>query len=464
MQAPFVPTRSVLSRRGFLRGTGAAFVGLPLLEAMTPLLGRVAHGAKTRSPQRFVAACATLGFHTPFLYPEKEGADYEAPAYLKLLDKNRKDYTVFSGLSHPEQQGNNGHASEMTWLTSAQRPGLAGFRNTVSIDQLIAEKIGIETRYPFLALSTSGRSMSWTATGVEIPGETSPAKLFKSLFIKGTDAEIAGEMRQLKRGRSILDTVLGEAKKLEQNIGPRDRNKMDEYLTAVRDLETRLQQSEGWVQRPKPTTDAAAPKDIAEKNDAIGKQRLMYDMIVLALRSDSTRTVTFQLSGMNSVPIIPGVSNDWHNLSHHGKDEAKIKELQVIEEAEFAAFNDFLTNMKAVEENGRSLLDNTSVLFGSNLGNASSHDWRNLPIVLAGGGFKHGTHVARDQKNNTPLANLFVAIAQKDGRRDRQVRQQHRRRRAGIRVSEARIPGRFSRTNTGFYRVSPCVDLFSRCV
>ncbi len=405
---------SPMSRRRFLRGTGAALVSLPLLDAMAPRCG-LTHAAEVASPRRFVAACATLGFHVPFLNPEKGGRDYELTPYLQQLKEHRHDFTVFSGLSHPEQQGNNGHASELTWLTAAQRPGLAGFRNTVSLDQLIAERIGIETRFPYLALSTSGRSMSWTSSGVEIPGETSATRLFKSLFIEGTAQEVAAEMRQLQRGRSILDTVLGEARRMEREVGPRDRNKLDEYLTAVRDLETRLQQSQGWVKRPKPTTTAKTPQDIADRNDAIGKQRLMFDMIVLALQSDSTRTVTFQLSGMNAVPTIPGVKNDWHNLSHHGKDPTKIDELRVIEEAEFAVFSEFLTKLRETKENGRSLLDHTAILFGSNLGNASSHDWHNVPTLVAGGGFKHGSHITHDERNNAPLANLFVQLAQHMG-------------------------------------------------
>ncbi|MHC4877156.1 MAG: DUF1552 domain-containing protein, partial [Planctomycetota bacterium] len=208
-------------------------LGLPFLDAMIPAFGRSTLGADVKpgeSPKRFVAACATLGFHGPFLFPEKSGRDYELTPYLNVLKEHRDQLTVFSGLSHPEQQGNNGHASELTWLTAAQRPGLAGFRNTISLDQFITEKIGHLTRYPFLALSTSGRSMSWTASGVEIPGETSPEKLFKALFVDGTEKEVAAEMRQLERGRSILDTVLGEAKKLERDLGARDREKLNEYL------------------------------------------------------------------------------------------------------------------------------------------------------------------------------------------------------------------------------------------
>lgn len=415
MQASNISTRTPLNRRHFLKGTGAAALSLPLLEAMTANFGTLAQAAEARdgnSPKRFVAMCATLGFHTPFLFPEQEGRDFELTPYLKKLKDHRRDLSLISGLSHPQQQGNNGHASELTWLTSAQRPGLAGFRNTISIDQLIAQQIGIETRYPYLALSTSGRSMSWSSNGVEIPAESSPAKLFKALFIEGTEEEVATELRELERGRSILDTVMGQARQLDPQLSHLDREKLDEYLTAVRDLEVRLQQSEGWVKRPKPRVDAEQPKDIQDRNDAIGRQRLMSDMIVLALQTDSTRTITFQLGGLNSVPVIPGVNNDWHNLSHHGKDPEKIDELKIIEEAEFTAFNDFLTKLKAVQENGRSLLDHTAVLFGSNLGNASSHDWHNLPIVLAGGNYRHGSHIAHDPKNNTPFANLFVSLAQ----------------------------------------------------
>ncbi|MDB2327186.1 DUF1552 domain-containing protein [Verrucomicrobiales bacterium] len=402
-----------LSRRHFLRGSGAALLGLPFLEAMVPTF---AQAAPAQSPQRFVAMCATLGFHTPFLVPEKAGEDYALTPYLERIKSHRDDFTVFSGLSHPQQQGNNGHASELTWLTSAQRPGLAGFRNTISLDQLIAEKVGTQTRYPYLALSNQGSSLSWSSNGVAIPGQRSPSRLFKALFIEGTEKEIEAEMRGLKRGKSILDTVRTAANTLDRKLGRADREKLDEYLTSVRDLEARLQQSEGWVTKPKPKVDAVVPKDVDDRNDAIGKQRLMNDMIVLALQTDSTRTVTYHLSGMNAVPSnIDGVKTDWHNLSHHGKDEKKIAELRKIEEAEFDVLNDFLTKLSSIPENGERLLDHTSVLYGSNLGNASAHDWRNLPIVVAGGGFKHAGHIAGDPNNNIPFANLLVQLAQQSG-------------------------------------------------
>ncbi len=415
MKTPFVVNRKKMNRRRMLQGTGVA-LGLPLLEAMQGTLGeRALANSTVVTPKRFVAMCATLGFHTPFLFPETEGTDYKATPYSSCLADHRDDITLFSGLSHPNSNGNNGHASELTWLTSAPRPGLAGFKNTISIDQLIASKIGIETRFPSLVLSTSGRSISWTGSGVEIPGETRPSRLFGSMFIEGSEDEIKAQLRNLQRGRSILDTVLVQAKGLNRELGYQDQQKLEQYLTAVRDLEFRLQQSEGWATRPKPVVNRDAPVDIADRLDAIGKQSLMYDMMVLALQTDSTRTITFQLSGMNAVPVIAGVKNDWHNLSHHGKDEAKIDELRVIEEAEFKVFSNFLSGLKAVEEGGQSLLDHTAVLYGSNLGNASSHSWKNLPIVLAGGGYRHGNHVAHDQDNNTPFANMFVSFAQRMG-------------------------------------------------
>jgi hypothetical protein len=308
-----------------------------------------------------------------------------------------------------EQNGANGHTSEMTWLTSAKHPGLAGFKNTISIDQLIAEQIGSQTRFPSLILGTGSDSLSWSASGVPLPAESSPSKAFQQLFVDGTPAEIAAQVRGLKRGRSILDTVTGQAKKLHGELGKRDQEKLDEYFSAVRDLEGRLVQNEAWAQKPKPKIDAKPPTDIQSRTDAIGKMKLMQDLIVLALQTDSTRTVTLRLSGMNAVPEIEGVKNDWHNLSHHGQDPAKIEELKVIEKAEFTAFADFLTKLKTA-----SLLESTAVIFGSNLGNASAHNTANLPLVLAGGGFKHGRHIAIDKEKHV-FSNLFVSLAQRMG-------------------------------------------------
>jgi hypothetical protein len=401
-------TKRHLDRRTFLRGTGTA-LALPFLDAMVPAFATRAQAAVAQPPPRFLAMCATLGFHSPFLFPKETGADYTLTPYLEPLQKLRPHFSVISGLQHEEQNGANGHTSEMTWLTSAKHPGLAGFKNTISIDQLIADHIGSQTRFPSLVLGTGSESMSWSSSGVPLPAESSPSRAFQQLFVDGTPSEIEAQIKSLTRGRSILDTVLGQAKKLHSNLGQRDQEKLDEYLSAVRDLEGRLVQNEAWVQRPKPKVDAKPPTDIQARTDAIGKMNLMQDLIVLALQTDSTRTITLRLNGMNAVPEIEGVKNDWHNLSHHGQDEAKIEELKVIELAEFTAFAGFLTKLKA-----QSLLDSTSVLFGSNLGNASAHQTANLPLILAGGGYKHGRHIAIN-KDQHVFSNLFVSLAQRMG-------------------------------------------------
>jgi hypothetical protein len=402
-----IVTKKRLPRRTFLRATGVA-IGLPFLDAMTG-----AFEPKPREiPRRFVAMCATLGFHAPYFTPKENGADYSLTPYLETLAPFRKKMTVFSGVSHQEQSGANGHTSELTWLTSAKRPGLNGFKNTISLDQYMASKIGNQTRYPYLALSTGGESLSWSGNGVQIPAESSPSKVFKQLFVNGTADEVKNQIRDLKRGQSILDTVLGQAKKLDRELGPKDRQKLDEYLTAVRGMENQLRESEGWTNRPKPKIETTAPTDISNRNDAIARTRLMNDMIVLALQTDSTRSITFRLAGLNSVPVVDGVKNDWHNLSHHGQDTTKIEELKLIEIAEFKALAAFLKKLEEISEQDVTLLDNTTVLYGSNLGNASSHDWHNLPILVAGGRFRHGQHLAFDSQNNLPLSNLFVSLLQ----------------------------------------------------
>jgi hypothetical protein len=403
-----------LSRRAFLHGTGA-LLALPWLEAMLPAFAtRTQAAAATTPPRRFLAMNYGLGFHGPHLFPSEAGREYKLTPYLELLKEHRSDFTIFSGLSHAEQNGANGHTSELTWLTTAKHPGLPGFRNSISLDQLLIEKLNPDTRYHALVLNVGGNdSMSWTANGVNIPAESSPSKLFAQLFVDGTPAEVQAQLRELKRGRSILDTVNGEAKKLHRELGKRDQEKFDQYLTSVRELETRIQANEAWAQRPKPKVDAKPPTDVQDRTDIIARTRLMHDLMVLAFQTDSTRFITYKAGGMNAVPKIDGVKQDWHNLSHHGQDDMKIEELTIIEKAEFAEMARLLSLLKGVKEGARTLLDQTIVLAGSNLGNASSHSWRDVPVIVAGGGFKHGQHVVAGGKgnDNARFANLFVQIA-----------------------------------------------------
>lgn len=398
-------------RRRFLQAAGVG-LALPLLDRFAP---KAIANATDDPPRRMVFICSSLGFHGPNVFPEKTGEDYESPAYLKLLEEHRKEFTVFSGLSHPEQAGADGHSSEKTWLTSAPNPGLGGFRNSISVDQFAAEKLGYVTRYPSLVLGTHYGSQSYTRSGVMIPANPSPSKVFAQLFLKGTDKELKAQIQKLKDGQSILDAVAGEAKQLSKRSSSADRSRLDEYFQSVREMENRLVQAESWVKKPKPDIEAKPPEDISDANDLIGRMKLVFELVPLALQTDSTRVISILAHGRNDVPKVDGVSIDHHNLSHHGKDPEKIRQLELIEKAQFETFGTLIGALKGKDEAGKRLIDSTSVVFGSNLGNANAHDWHNLPIVLAGGGFKHGRHVGYDKDNNTPFANLFLTLLKKQG-------------------------------------------------
>ncbi len=408
-----------VSRRTFLRGSGVA-LALPWLDAMLPAFATKAQAAAaTAPPKRFIAINYGLGFHAPHLFPQQEGAEYEPTPYLNLLAEHRGQFSVISGLSHPEQNGANGHTSEFTVLTSVKHPGLPGFKNGISIDQYLADKLQPDTRFPSLVLNVGGRgdSISWSATGVNLPAAGTPEDLFQMMFVTGTPDEVAKQTAELKRGRSILDTVNERSRTLQRQLGPRDREKFEQYLTSVRELERRLQASEAWAQKPKPSVDVPPPKNVTDRLDFVAQSRVMHQMLALALQSDSTRIVTLKSTAMNDVPKLPGVDTGWHDLSHHGQDAQKIEELKLIEEAEFREISGLLALLRNAKEAGGSVLDSTHLLITSNLGNASSHSWRDLPVILAGGGFQHGRHIVAGGSgtDNARLCNLFVQIAQRMG-------------------------------------------------
>ena len=349
----------------------------------------------------------SLGLHTPNLFPTQAGKGYELTPYLEPIQEFRNDFTVFSGLSHPEVDG--GHPAELCYLTSAPHPRADNFKNTISLDQYAIEQLVPDTRFGSLVLtSNSSRGLSFTRSGVPIPAEERPSRVFKNMFIDGTPAEIKTQVQRLKQGESIMDTLQGEAKDFQKGLGRQDRQKLDEYFNSVREVEQRMIKAQDWTRRPKPKVDAKPPVDIASAVEVPARVRLMIDIMHLALQTDSTRFITFALNGLNAVPIIPGVTQDWHNLSHHGQDPDKLAELRVVEIQQMKLFGELLKKLKGTNEEGGTLLDRTIVMFGSNLGNASSHDNKNLPIIVAGGGFRHGQHLAFDPKKNPPLSNLFV--------------------------------------------------------
>jgi hypothetical protein len=283
------------------------------------------------------------------------------------------------------------------------------------VDQLAAEKIGGETRFPSLTLSAEGFSLSWTRSGALVPSDTSPSHLFARLFLDDRPEELRAQLRRLRDGQSILDRVREQSQQLQAGLGAADREKLDEYFTSVRELEVRLGRAEEWSKKPKPKVNVPPPHDIANPADLIGRTRLLFDLTHLALQTDSTRLITIMLLGTSLVPPIPGVSDGHHNLSHHGQDPNKLAQLKIVEVETLKVLQALLLQLKQTREEGDTLLDRTMVFFGSNLGNASSHSCKNLPVLLAGGGFKHGQHLAFDPKSPPPLANMYVSMLQRLG-------------------------------------------------
>ncbi len=366
------------------------------------------------APKRLVFICTALGLHPPNVFPETAGADYESTPYLDLLKDHRKDFTLFSGLQHEDQTGRQPHDSELTFLTSARKPGMGGFRNTISIDQVAANHFGNQTRFSSVSLgSAKRRSQSYTSGGVMIPAETSPANLFAKMFLEGKPAEIRKQQQRLGDGKSILDELGSQAKKLKRKASAADNHLLNDYFESVRQAEKNIETSQGWMDKPKPKVDASQPSDIADHADMIGRVKLLTELVPLIIQTDSSRVISIMVQDHFVVPKVDGVTGNHHNLSHHGQDEEKIEQLQKIEAGIVGCYGELLGNMKSRTESGKSLLDNTSILFGSNLGNANAHHANNLPVFLAGGGFKHGQYVK--QKEGTPLCNLFVSMLNQAG-------------------------------------------------
>jgi len=307
------------------------------------------------------------------------------------------------------------HQTTASFLTGAPGAGRPGFRNSISIDQLAAEAIGDQTRIRSLVLSGEGGGLSWTRTGAQVPAESSPSKVFARLFLADSPDEIQERALQLAQGRSVLDDVSAQAKALTGSLGHDDREKLDEYLSSVRELEKRLAKDELWFKKPKPKVDAPPPKDITNGADLLGRTKLLFDLARLTLQTDSTRLVTMMLGGSSFAPPIPGVTLGHHDLSHHGKDPGKLEQLKTVETELIKLLRDLVAGLHSIQEDGASLLDRTMVYLGSNRGDGSSHSIKNLPVFLAGGGFKHGQHLAFDPQNPPPLCNFHVALLQRLG-------------------------------------------------
>jgi len=416
-----IATQRAVSRRQFLRGAGIV-MSLPFLDSMLPAFAKAATGGSptgpSAKPRRMFGICNNLGLLTDQFFPKDAGRDYTLSPYLQGLAAHRSEFSVFSGVSHPNVDG--GHPADICFLTAAPHPGSGSFRNTISLDQHIAEQIGVHTRFPSLTLgvNTRSRSLSWSGTGVAIPPEDKAADVFKQLFIQGSPAQVAAQIRKLDTGRSILDTVSGQAKELQRSVTARDRDRLDQYFTSVRELEHRLQASRGWESKPKPVVSAPVPIDPANPAAYMEKVKVMYDLARLAFETDATRSITLMLDSV-STPVLDlddaNITDGYHNLSHHGKSEAKRTQLQKIDQWHMKLLAKLFSDLKAVREGEDTLLDRTMVLYGSNFGDANAHTCFNMPTLLAGGGFRHGQHLAFDRQSNYPLPNLYVSMLQRMG-------------------------------------------------
>ena len=413
----FVSPRRV-SRRAFLRGAGVA-LSLPWLDAMTPAFARTpadAPGSPGGAPRRMVAVQTNMGILPQHFFPKDAAADYAPTPYLELLKDHRKRMTVFSGVSHPDVDG--AHEAEKAFLSAAPHPGAAGFKSTISLDQFVAERFGFVTRFPSLVLLVSSESnygMSYTRGGVRIPAERSPAALYERMFVQGKPEEIDQRLADLQAGRSLLDFVGDSAKTLQKDLGPADRDRLDQYFTSVRELEAQLAKGQDWERKPKPVVKVPQPTDISDMKQLVERTNLMFDLIRLGLETDSTRVVSVFINTASIVPAIPGVKEETHSLTHHGNRPEALDQLFKIESAQFKCLAKFLDGLAGAKEGSDALLDRTMVLYGTCMGSANSHANTNLPVLLAGGGFKHGRHLAFDTKKNYPLPNLFVSMLQRLG-------------------------------------------------
>jgi hypothetical protein len=268
-------------------------------------------------------------------------------------------------------------------------------------------------------IDKANRSLSWTRDGVLLPAEDSAPSLFRKMFVQGEPTEVERQLHRLEERGSILDTLLNDTKQFGQRLGRDDRARLDQYLTSVREVEERLHLAGEWEKRPKPTAARPEPAGIQDKKLFFEKFDLMLSMAQLALESDSTRIVTLMVDAF-ATPVFKlhpdqDTTDGYHNLSHHGQAGEKLRQLDDADRQQMALLRKLLQGLAEKKESGQRLLDRTMVLYGSNMGDANTHDNTNLPILLAGGGFKHGQHIAFRRDNNTPLANLYVSMLQRMG-------------------------------------------------
>lgn len=365
--------------------------------------------------RRFVAVGNLLGFQQKHFFPKTTGREFEQTTLLKPLADNRDQMTIYRGLDHGIR---GGHFAVHTFLSGVLHHESKNRRDgNVTIDQFIADEVGTQTRFPSLTVGSEGGihggcQMSWTKSGVRVPPITGPAELFDRLFVTESQERRTQQVKENSLQASILDSVREEAGSLSRRVNQEDKTKLDEYFSAIRDVEKRLEGRRQWADQPKPKAPFEKPADTNTVDDL----PMLYELIALALQTDSTRVATLEIGG-SFLPQNLGIDKSYHSLSHHGNDDDAVSKLITLESYQLEQFSRFLTRLSGMQDGENSLLDSTAVLFGSGMGNGSSHTNSDLPIVLAGGGYGSGRFrkVASDGVRKVPLCNLFVDIAQRMG-------------------------------------------------
>jgi hypothetical protein len=411
---------NTINRRRFVLQTVAGSFALPGLSSLVSEAS-VANGMvlATRGAgvgaRRFGGVGNLLGFQPKQFFPETTGKDFEETTLLKPLAANREEITVYRGLDHGLR---GGHFAVHTFLSGVlHHESKHRSDGNVTIDQFIADEIGRQTRFPSLTVGSEGGihggcQLSWTRSGVRVPPITGPAELFERLFLTESRQRRAEKVKENSLQASILDSISEEANSLAKRVNQEDKAKLDEYFTSIRDVEKRLEVRRRWADQPKPDPPFERPTNTNTVEDL----PLLYELIALALQTDSTRVATLEIGG-SFLPQDLGINKSYHSLSHHGNDKEAISHLIALETYQIEHFGKFLTRLSGIQDGEQALLDSTAVLFGSGMGNGNSHTNTDLPIVLAGGGYGCGEFKKAESTGpgKVPLCNLLLDIAQRTG-------------------------------------------------
>ncbi|MEY5025811.1 MAG: hypothetical protein RLZZ244_1339 [Verrucomicrobiota bacterium] len=397
------PTFSALSRRNFLRGVGAT-LALPWLETF-------ARAAEPAPIQRFVCVANPYGMIRDAFFPVEAGLEAALPSNLAPFEALRGKFTVFSNVDHGFNLGHQGTHMFLSGVRASEASGLPD--GNISLDQFLARKVAGQTRFSVLntaagGVGDGGVELSWTRTGVMVPPILRVSQLFRMLFVDDSADRTAGIAAGYERQGSILDAVQDQARTMHRRLSVRDREKMDQYLTAIREVEQSIELETAWLSRPRPKVNTAEPKD-----GPVSKQLpILLDLLALALQTDSTRVATLEIPGSFDVGAMGIAEKGYHGYSHHGKDPTLMEGMRKVEHFQMRQLARFVTRL---EELG--LLDTTQVLFGSGMGDGSAHTSKDLPVLLAGGGYKHRTHLVMpaEKDKRVPLCNLYLTMAQRFG-------------------------------------------------